>query len=178
MNILFVCTGNTCRSPMAAYLMRKILDDRDLLKEVNVSSAGLGAFDGDEIAHHAGDVLKDLYDIDASSHRSSQVTSLKLEAQDLILTMTSSHAKQIKDALPSVKMRVMTLVEAAILAKEFLDRLNEGEEASRAIYADLNNGDIKDPFGQTRAVYEKTAKDLEMYLNLIANYIEVQLRNN
>ena len=85
MNILFVCTGNTCRSPMAAVLINKIAIDRNL--DVRIESAGIYAADGDSASTQAIEVMKE-YGIDLSEHRSKRISEDLIAASSLILTMT------------------------------------------------------------------------------------------
>ena len=69
MNVLFVCTGNTCRSPMAAALFNKIAVEKDL--DVRIESAGLFANDGEPASENAVAAMKD-YGVDLSEHVSEQ----------------------------------------------------------------------------------------------------------
>ena len=71
MNILFGCTGNTCRSPMAAGLMNKIAIEEDL--DVRIESAGLFAAEGSPASDEAIEAMKK-YDVDLSDHRAKQIT--------------------------------------------------------------------------------------------------------
>ncbi len=91
MNILFVCTGNTCRSPMAeGYLKHK------KLKDVYVKSAGIYA-EGDAVSENSAEVMKNI-GIDISSHISSRITMSTLDWADKIYCMSPSH----RNALLSV----------------------------------------------------------------------------
>lgn len=73
MNILFVCTGNTCRSPMAQRLMQSEIDERLCSDRLQALSAGLSALEEDTISEEAVLVLQE-YDIDARGQRASRVT--------------------------------------------------------------------------------------------------------
>ncbi len=91
MNILFVCTGNTCRSPMAeGYLLSKNI------KNLNVSSCGLFA-DGSAVSQNSADAMSEI-GIDISSHISKQITKQDIENADRIICMSHSH----KQALESI----------------------------------------------------------------------------
>lgn len=131
MNILFVCTGNTCRSPMAAAIMDKIAVENDL--DVFIESAGIFAGEGESASENAIEALKK-YNIDLSAHKTQPVTEDLLKQCDLILTMTEGH-KQILEPLAPGK--VFTLLEYA------------GSE-----------GDISDPYGGDLEEYSETAGEI------------------
>ncbi len=131
MNILFVCTGNTCRSAMAAAIMNKIAVENDL--DVLIESAGVFAADGEGASENAILALKK-YDIDLSAHRTQPVTEDLLKQCDLILTMTQGHKKLIE---PLASGKVYTLLEYA-----------------------GSQGDISDPYGGDLEEYEETAQEI------------------
>ena len=92
MNILFVCTGNTCRSAMAAAIMDKIAVENDL--DVFIESAGIFAEDGQGASENAIKALMK-YGIDLSGHRTQPVTEDLIKQCDLILTMTEGTSKYL-----------------------------------------------------------------------------------
>lgn len=98
MNILLVCTGNTCRSPMAEGILKK------LLPQHNISSAGIYTADGLGASHYAIEVSKEI-DVDISQHKSRQITEEIINDSDLILCMTHSHTKKLEH----VKEKTFTL---------------------------------------------------------------------
>ena len=140
MNILFICSGNTCRSAMAAAIMDKLATERNL--DIRIESAGLFAFEGEGASENAVETLKK-YDIDLSYHRSKAVTADLINQSDLILTMTAAH----KDALiPFASDKTFTLTEYVGAA-----------------------GDISDPYGGGLETYEKTAEELYELLENLAD---------
>lgn len=131
MNILFVCTGNTCRSPMAKVIAKKILPGH------NITSAGVAAWSQSPASNHAVEAVKEM-GLDLSGHLSNQLQSENLDEYDIILTMTKAHRQIICDMNIKAADKVFTLYEY----------VNE-------------EGDIEDPFGKDLEVYKKCAAQLE-----------------
>ena len=104
MEIIFVCTGNTCRSPLAQGLMKKLLIDRGI-DGIKVSSAGLAAFTGDEASEKSVNAAKK-YGVDISAHRARRVSEYMLE-NGLFVCMTASHAEALK---PFVKEKNLFVI--------------------------------------------------------------------
>lgn len=127
--ILFVCTGNLCRSPMAEYLTRELARRRGI--EVEVKSAGVWAVQGEPATEETIAVLQEL-GIDAKPHRSQPLDWDLLEWADLVLTMEEWQKRQIVAKAPEVKDKVFTLPEFV------------GEE-----------GDVPDPYGTARHAYRQ-----------------------
>jgi protein arginine phosphatase len=135
--ILFVCTGNTCRSPMAeAILKNKNIDG------IEVKSAGIYAANGLDASDQAQKVLAN--NNIPHEHQSTLLTKTEVDWADLILTMTSSHKFAILQQYPDADRRLFTL-------KEFT-----GEEF---------NHDVVDPFGGNLAIYQKTYQELEILID-------------
>ena len=128
---MFVCTGNTCRSAMAAAMMDDIAVKNDL--DVVIDSAGIFASIGECAAENAILAMKKR-DIDLSLHRTKPLTDELIDMADVILTMTSAHKMLIEGM---AKDKVFTLMEYA------------GGE-----------GDIPDPYGGDLEEYEETAEKI------------------
>ena len=105
MKILFVCSGNTCRSPMAEGIFREMLNDKGI-KNVTVSSAGLSAMTGDSVSENAVKAAK-RYGADISSHRSRSMSAYLIMDTDLFVCMTDRHRAALASAIGS--QRVITL---------------------------------------------------------------------
>ena len=105
--IVFVCTGNICRSPIAEYLMRYRLGDRT---QWCVASAGVFASDGAPASQGAVQALADL-NIDASQHRSQMLTNELVEGATLLVVMTDNHKRQVLSYFPNAENKVFRLTE-------------------------------------------------------------------
>ncbi len=107
MKLLFVCTGNTCRSPMAASLAKKILSEKGF--SVTCDSAGIYANPGQNIAENAAEILKE-YGIDTISHKAKLCTKKMIEESDLVIGMTENH-RALLCQLMGNKEKICTLPE-------------------------------------------------------------------
>ena len=104
MKIIFICTGNTCRSPMAEGLMKKLLCDRGI-DGIEVTSAGLAAYPGDEVSEKSVNAAKK-YGVDISSHRSRRVSEYMLES-GVFVCMTAAHAEVLKPYLTENRLFIL-----------------------------------------------------------------------
>ncbi len=104
MEIVFVCTGNTCRSPLAEGLMKKLLSDRGI-DGIEVSSAGLAAYPGDEVSEKSVKAAKK-YGVDISDHRSRRINRYMLES-GVFVCMTAFHAQALVPYVDSNRLFVM-----------------------------------------------------------------------
>ena len=143
--ILFVCTGNTCRSPIAEYLARRIITEKNL--KFRTASAGFTA-DGMPISKNSNYVLA-LHGIDASEHTSSLLNEEYLRRSWLVLTMTTNHKNKILQLYPASASKVYTLSE----------------------YAGFNN-DITDPFGKDIEYYKNTFEEINEKVKIIFEKIK------
>lgn len=105
LKLLFICTGNTCRSPMAEGLARKIFGDA-----VHVSSAGMEAWEGAEASPYAHQVLKE-QSVDLSQHRSRKIRADLLADADWIIPMTQAQEKGLKNIYPQYEQKTRYLGE-------------------------------------------------------------------
>lgn len=105
MKILFVCTGNTCRSPMAEGLFKKIVSDKNI-ENIECSSAGLFAMTGDEVSQNSVRACE-RFGVDISSHRARRITSYILDETDKFVCMTKDHAASLSLYVPAEKIIVL-----------------------------------------------------------------------
>lgn len=95
-SVLLVCSGNTCRSPLAAAMLRAALAEVPSLREIRVGSAGTSAWDGAPASE--GSYLVALErGLDLSTHRARMLTTQLVHDADLILTMTAAHSHRVID---------------------------------------------------------------------------------
>lgn len=158
--ILFVCTGNTCRSPMAEVIFNALAessgpyvssDDKSLKIELIASSAGIYADFGSPAAAYAEDAVRDLYGVDLGNHRSRKTTQQLLSENDLVLAMTRDHAAYIRSNFPEFRGRVYSIFE-------YLGLTGTAAPVQRDSTA---RSEIPDPYGRNLTVYENTAAVLK-----------------
>lgn len=137
MDILLVCTGNTCRSSMAEGIFNQILNENDD-DDVHVTSAGISVYVSSPASEEAVSVTEDM-GIDISDHMSTQISEDMVRDADLILVMTTGHKNILIDIFPEYTDKIYTLLE----------------------YAYGSDNDITDPFGMGCEVYRKCATEIK-----------------
>lgn len=136
MNILFVCTGNTCRSPMAEVMMIELLKEKGI-KGVEVSSAGTSVSFSSGASYNSIMTMAKK-NIDLTSHTSRMLTDGMLSAADAVYTMTRSQAAMVKRMFPGFSGKVRPLAERDI-TDPFGGDLDEYQTCADEIYAGLLN---------------------------------------
>lgn len=106
---LFVCTGNTCRSPMAACLFNDMCASRGL--NWRAESAGLYALDGSPASLHAREAMR-LRGLSIDGHCARPVTRQLVDRSDIIVCVTPEHARLLIKRFPDCEARVVTLAPA------------------------------------------------------------------
>ncbi|MEW6661858.1 MAG: low molecular weight protein arginine phosphatase [Bacillota bacterium] len=137
--ILFVCTGNTCRSSMAAFMAQHFLAEANMSDSVRILSAGTGAWPGAPASEPAVLVMGER-GINLASHLSVPLTFDLVAEADLILTMTRRHRQYIEEIWPQAADKTYTLAEYAGMEEE--------------------GPDVPDPFGCSMDDYRRCADRL------------------
>src|SRR5215472_168055 len=147
--ILFICTGNVCRSPMAEGIFRHAIQGRG---NYRVISAGLGAMDGQPPSAHAVEAVKEL-GIDISGQRSRMLTPELVQQADYLFGMTHSHIDTVTLLYPQA-------AEKTFLLREFDETLDQFEK------------DISDPIGGSYEVYLNCRDQIEQGIVSLLRFIE------
>ncbi|MEO0136049.1 MAG: Sua5/YciO/YrdC/YwlC family protein [candidate division WOR-3 bacterium] len=149
-HLLLVCSGNSCRSPMAAGIIKTMVDE----KYVEIKSAGTAAIDGLPASENAQSVVRE-FGGDISSHRTRYLTREMVAEADLILVMEYKHYETIIELSPEAAVKTFLLKEY----KRFRKYRNE----------------VSDPVGKDLSVYRDTALEMYPSLKFVAKEIKKRL---
>lgn len=148
MKIMFVCTGNICRSAMAEVMLRKMAEEEG--KSIEIYSCGTTAYTGDTSTEEAIQVMKE-NQINLEKHRATNIKESKIQEMDLILCATTSHKRNVIQQYPELEKKVYTIKEFA-------------EEGTK-------DQDIADPWGYNIQIYRLCAKEIKENLKKIIKKI-------
>jgi protein-tyrosine phosphatase len=152
MHILFVCTGNTCRSPMAEGLLREALAARGI-DQVTVASAGTGAWQGAPVSEGAYLVGLE-HGLDLSEHRARLLTRDLVKEADLVLTMSGHHLARVAELGGEHKVHLL------------------GHYVGR----DPARCEVTDPFGADLASYRATFDELQELIGMVVSRVTGMVR--
>lgn len=150
--IMFICTGNTCRSAMAEGILKKLLEDRGIT-DVEVFSSGLYASTGEYSPDEAIRVMQEDYNVNILQHQSINTKDSDIENMDLILCATHAQLTTLEYRYPDLDHKIFTIKEYAY-----------GPE--------VESKDIQDPWGYPIEVYKECAKEIyDAMLKILDNII-------
>jgi protein arginine phosphatase len=147
-SVLFVCSGNTCRSPMAKGILDKLLEK----EKVFTTSAGTIACRGSFPSEYAV-IAARKYGVDISHHQSAPLTKELINDTDLILVMAPKHKVAVIELVPEAKSKTYLLKEYGSGIKE----------------------EVEDPIGQSLEVFERVAAIINENLIKVAEKIKERL---
>ena len=153
MKIMFICTGNICRSAMAEWLLKQKLKDKKI-ENIEVYSSGIYAQDGELSTWEARRVMMDEYSIDMSKHRATNIVNSKIKEMDLILCATSRHKRDVLRIYSELEGKVLTMKEYVGYDREYHDKI-----------------DIKDPWGYDIETYRSCVAEIDECLELLLEKI-------
>ena len=178
-DILFVCTGNQCRSPMAAAMLSRLLSERG--SEFAVDSSGFVS-EGAPCPEDVKEVMTPLgYDL--SAHRSKSVSSALLASAQVVVGMTRQHLVDLSIVHPSVWSRTFTFSEIVRLGEEcpsrrssetlpsWVARIGGGRHGARILELPLSE-DVPDPIGKPLKAYLRTRDQLGELTTRLADLVE------
>lgn len=145
MKVLFVCTANTCRSPMAEEIFNKLINSSDIVAQ----SAGITIVPGSFVTEKSAELIKEELNVDVKDKQAIQLNDSMIKNSDIILTMTNYGRDFIKENYPNYKDKVFSICE----------------------YAGVK-GEVTDPYGSTVSVYQKIYKELEGVMPLLIDKLK------
>jgi protein-tyrosine-phosphatase len=140
-SVLFVCTANICRSPMAEAIFKSKVAGEENASGWRVESAGTWAPGGQPAAEFSRQVMQER-GLDIHKHRSQSITGELMQAFDLILTMGKNHKEALRAEFPEFADKIYLLSEMVGYSH-----------------------DIDDPIGRSKAEYQSTAQEIERLID-------------
>lgn len=142
--VIFICTGNICRSAMAHHYMQERVDKLHLQNDFFIDSCGTFATTGD-MATVKAMLVMEKYNVRLMKHRAKNIKDVNLEEFDYIMCMTVQHKDMVLKMFPDLKDKVFVL-------KEYVERKP-------------SNPDIRDPWGYDMDEYERCSKEIVSCIN-------------
>lgn len=138
-SIMFVCSGNICRSPMAHYYMQKKVNDLGKEEEYYITSCGTEAYSENKATNDAIYSISK-YGVNMINHRATNLEEANIEEADYIICMTKMHYRVVIEKYPKLTDKVYILKQMVIDKKEYID--------------------IDDPWGLDLQVYSGCAEEI------------------
>lgn len=160
--VLVVCTGNICRSPLGEAALRARLDGRArVLSAGTYGQEGSGATEGSVVAGRE-------LGLELAAHRARRIRPADIDAADLVLAMEREHRDAVIRAVPQARDRTFTLKELVLLLErapfdgEFDARIAEAARRRTAAEA-IGDLDVADPYGDTLDAYRRIAGEIDAW---------------
>ncbi len=147
--LIFICTGNTCRSPLALAAWRALSQEGKTPPDIEADSAGLMTTDGQPASRHSIAIAQN-WQQDLSSHRSRQLTAEDAENADWLVVMSIMHAHSLREFIGVDPDKII-----------LLGSLDQRE----------GNDEIPDPYGGSREAYETCASHIQHAMKKLAQVV-------
>ncbi|NDC49686.1 MAG: hypothetical protein EBZ61_11525 [Micrococcales bacterium] len=189
-NVVFVCTGNICRSPMAEQMLKEQAAKKKL--PITVTSAGVMAMTGEAMTPQSAEAMK-ARGYKPLAHKAKDLTPEILERADLVITMTLDHRSELARMLPKASKYSFTFDEFARLANflmtdpEFTEEFKKKPKETREQYlkraiaeAVLLRGmvptgdepkDVMDPYGESLEVYAEVSEHIDAMTKVVVDWM-------
>ena len=174
MTILFVCTGNTCRSPLALAAWRALQARGEMPGDWAAFSSGLAPDSGEAAARHAVEIARS-WGIDLSGHRARSVDAGALRQVDVCVGLTLSHTRLLQRML-----RSQPGAPQVLCLSDFLPSSPQGEAVDRLLAGapTSSSAEIDDPYGGSREAYESCAALIRHAIENLARHLSTDGATN
>ncbi len=169
MRVLFVCTGNICRSALALAVLRAMAREKGV-EGLELRSAGVAALEGSEVPRvvvKAGEILG----VDLSGHRARLLSREDVAWADLVVTMEDSQARQVVALAPEAAPKTFTLKALSLVDPELLGEGDLGEALARLKVRRTGAGGIPDPYGADLGAVVSVGEEIRFHLSRLADLL-------